>query len=113
VLQREREREMRGLGVTAVMVTTQFVEVGMNTILKAAMSRGMSNFVFVVYSNALAIFVLLAASIIFYRFTYSSAPTLLTQQLLCTAQYCSNFNIFFYFDLQKKKSSSSNFFSFV
>jgi len=103
---------MRGLGVTAVMVTTQFVEVGMNTILKAAMSRGMSNFVFVVYSNALAIFVLLAASIIFYRFTYSSTPTLLTQQLLCTAQY-SSLTFLFYFDLQKKKSSSSNFFSFV
>jgi hypothetical protein len=31
------------------MVTTQFVDVGMNTILKAAIIGGMSNFVFVVY----------------------------------------------------------------
>ena len=60
---------MRGLGVIAAMVATQFVEVGMNTILKAAMSRGMSNFVFIVYSNALAVLVLFAASVIVYRFT--------------------------------------------
>jgi hypothetical protein len=60
---------MRGLGVIAAMVATQFVEVSMNTILKAAMSRGMSNFVFIVYSNALAVLVLFAASVIVYRFT--------------------------------------------
>lgn len=61
---------MRGLGVTAAMVATQFADVGLNTILKAAMSRGgMSNFVFVVYSNALAVLVLFAASVIVYRFT--------------------------------------------
>ena len=66
---------MKGLGVTAAMVAVQFLEVGFNTMLKAAMSKGMSNFVFVVYSNGLAIFVLLLASFIFYRFSYSSAPT--------------------------------------
>jgi hypothetical protein len=60
---------MRGLGVIGAMVATQFVEVGMNTILKAAMGRGMSNFVFVVYSNALAVLILFAASVIVYRFT--------------------------------------------
>jgi hypothetical protein len=60
---------MRGLGVIAAMVATQFAEVSMNTILKAAMSRGMSNFVFIVYSNALAVLVLFAASVIVYRFT--------------------------------------------
>jgi hypothetical protein len=59
---------MRGLGVIAAMVATQFAEVSMNTILKAAMSRGMSNFVFIVYSNALAVLVLFAASVIVYRF---------------------------------------------
>lgn len=58
---------MKGFGVTAAMVAAQFLDVGLNTILKAAMSGGMSNFVFVVYSNALAFFVLLAASVIFYR----------------------------------------------
>jgi hypothetical protein len=60
---------MRGLGVIATMVATQFAEVGMNTILKAVMGRGMSNFVFVVYSNALAVLVLFTASVIVYRFT--------------------------------------------
>ncbi|XP_041012751.1 WAT1-related protein At3g28050-like [Juglans microcarpa x Juglans regia] len=58
---------MQGLGVIAALVTVQFLEVGLNTMVKAAMSRGMSNYIFVVYSNALAIFVLLLASIIYYR----------------------------------------------
>jgi hypothetical protein len=60
---------MRGLGVIGAMVATQFAKLGMNTILKVAMGRGMSDFVFVVYSNALAVLILFAASIIVYRFT--------------------------------------------
>ncbi|XP_050276789.1 WAT1-related protein At3g28050-like isoform X5 [Quercus robur] len=75
-----REREMKGLGVTTAMVAVQFLEVGFNTMLKAAMSKGMSNFVFVVYSNGLAIFVLLLASFIFYR--KRSLPPL-TVSLVC------------------------------
>ncbi|XP_050276787.1 WAT1-related protein At3g28050-like isoform X3 [Quercus robur] len=75
-----REREMKGLGVTTAMVAVQFLEVGLNTMLKAAMSKGMSNFVFVVYSNGLAIFVLLLASFIFYR--KRSLPPL-TVSLVC------------------------------
>ncbi|KAK4598184.1 hypothetical protein RGQ29_015600 [Quercus rubra] len=71
---------MKGLGVTTAMVTVQFLEVGLNTMLKAAMSKGMSNFVFVVYSNGLAIFVLLLASFIFYR--KRSLPPL-TVSLVC------------------------------
>ena len=66
---------MWSLGVTAIMVAVEFFEVGLTTLSKAAMRKGMSNFVFVVYSNGLAIFVLLLASFIFYRFSYSSAPT--------------------------------------
>ncbi|KAE8023427.1 hypothetical protein FH972_009121 [Carpinus fangiana] len=62
------------------MVATQFAEVGMNTILKAAMSRGMSNFVFIVYSNALAVLVLFAASVIVYR--KRSLPPV-TSSVLC------------------------------
>ncbi|XP_059658546.1 WAT1-related protein At3g28050-like [Cornus florida] len=48
------------------MVTTECLEVGLNTLTKAAMGRGMSNFVFVVYSNALAFCLLLPATFIFH-----------------------------------------------
>uniref|UniRef100_A0A2N9IVJ7 WAT1-related protein n=1 Tax=Fagus sylvatica TaxID=28930 RepID=A0A2N9IVJ7_FAGSY len=54
-------------GVTAIMVAIEFFEVGLTTLSKAAMRRGMSNFVFVVYSNTLAILFLLSSSLIFYR----------------------------------------------
>lgn len=54
-------------GITVVMVAMECLEVGLNTLSKAAMRRGMSDFVFVVYSNALAICFLLPASLIFYR----------------------------------------------
>lgn len=56
-----------GAGLVMVLVVIEFLEQGLSTMSKAAMSRGMSNFVFVAYSNALAIFFLFAASILFYR----------------------------------------------
>ncbi|OAY61548.1 WAT1-related protein At5g40210 [Manihot esculenta] len=58
---------MAGLGVAAAMVVTEFTEVGVNIIMKAAMTRGMNQFVYIVYSNALAIFILLPSCFIFYR----------------------------------------------
>nr|XP_023924182.1 WAT1-related protein At3g28050-like isoform X1 [Quercus suber]POE96001.1 wat1-related protein [Quercus suber] len=58
---------MWGLGVTAITVAVEFFEVGLTTLSKAAMRKGMSNFVFIVYSNALAILFLLSSSLIFYR----------------------------------------------
>ncbi|KAB1200306.1 hypothetical protein CJ030_MR0G007656 [Morella rubra] len=67
-------------GITVVMVAMECLEVGLNTLSKAAMRRGMSDFVFVVYSNALAICFLLPASLIFYRFhslMFSRIPRLL------------------------------------
>ncbi|KAG8653989.1 WAT1-related protein At3g28050 isoform X2 [Manihot esculenta] len=76
---------MWGLGVTAVLLTMEFLEVAMNTVNKAAMSKGMSQFVLVVYSNILGVLLLLSSSFIFYSctgqvFTYIglgySSPTL-------------------------------------
>ncbi|XP_058008787.1 WAT1-related protein At5g40230 isoform X2 [Hevea brasiliensis] len=58
---------MAALGVTAVMVVIECMEVGVSTIMKAAMTRGMSQFVYIVYSNALALVILLSSSFIFYR----------------------------------------------
>ncbi|KAK2994096.1 hypothetical protein RJ640_024360 [Escallonia rubra] len=48
------------LGVVpfAAMVSTEFTDVGMATISKAAMTKGMSNLVFVVYYNALGTIIL-------------------------------------------------------
>uniref|UniRef100_A0A2P2M293 WAT1-related protein n=2 Tax=Rhizophora mucronata TaxID=61149 RepID=A0A2P2M293_RHIMU len=58
---------MLAVGVTAAMVATEFMEVSVSTISKAAMNKGMSQFVFTVYSNALAIFILLPSTLIYYR----------------------------------------------
>ncbi|KAF8399293.1 hypothetical protein HHK36_015158 [Tetracentron sinense] len=62
------------------MVMVECTYVGLNTIFKAAMSRGMSQFVFIVYSNALASLILLPSSFFFHR--AASRPPL-TFSLLC------------------------------
>ncbi|KAK4779660.1 hypothetical protein SAY87_015766 [Trapa incisa] len=54
-------------GLILAMVMIEFLEQGITTLSKAAMSRGMSNFVFVVYSNFLALFFLLPICLFFYR----------------------------------------------
>lgn len=41
---------------SAVMLTVEFLDVAMNTVNKAAMSKGMSHFILVLYSNMLAVF---------------------------------------------------------
>uniref|UniRef100_A0A6N2LGE3 WAT1-related protein n=1 Tax=Salix viminalis TaxID=40686 RepID=A0A6N2LGE3_SALVM len=50
----------------AAMVMVECLDVGLTTLSKAAMSKGMSRFVFVVYSNALATLILLPC-LIFHR----------------------------------------------
>ncbi|KAJ8758986.1 hypothetical protein K2173_003224 [Erythroxylum novogranatense] len=60
--------------VTAIMILLEFFEVGMNTVNKVAMNRGLSRFVLVVYSNFLAIILLLSSTFIFYR--KRTTPTL-------------------------------------
>ncbi|XWS37380.1 hypothetical protein CRYUN_Cryun19dG0038000 [Craigia yunnanensis] len=71
--QQSRERRMRvksclvELAPFAAMVAVECLDVGLTTLSKAAMSKGMSHFVFVVYSNALASIILLPAAFIFTR----------------------------------------------
>ncbi|GMI74965.1 Usually multiple acids move in and out Transporters 42 [Hibiscus trionum] len=67
---------MWGISVTAVMIATEFLEVSLNTVNKAAMNKGLSNFVLVVYSNVIGIFVLAPCIIIFYR---NKSPPVLTR----------------------------------
>ncbi|KAH7515755.1 hypothetical protein FEM48_Zijuj10G0059900 [Ziziphus jujuba var. spinosa] len=58
---------MEGLGITAVMVMIECLEVVLHTLTKAATTR-MSEFVYVFYSNALCLFFLLpTCSFFFYR----------------------------------------------
>lgn len=57
----------QGKGVTLIMVTVECLDVGLNTVSKAAMTGGMSDFIFVTYSNAIAIFFILSSCLIFYR----------------------------------------------
>jgi hypothetical protein len=73
-VEREREREMRGrycfkdvLPFTA-LVTMECINVGLNTLFKAATLKGMSYHVFVVYAYAIAALVLLPAPFISQRF---------------------------------------------
>ncbi|KAK1555993.1 hypothetical protein Q3G72_034334 [Acer saccharum] len=69
------------VGVTAVMVAVECLEVGLSTVSKAAMNGGMNRFVFVVYSNGFAaIFLLLPASLIFY---WKRSPPPLTSSIIC------------------------------
>ncbi|KDO66261.1 hypothetical protein CISIN_1g019712mg [Citrus sinensis] len=62
------------------MALVEIGEVGMITLGKAAMSSGMSNFVYVVYYNALGTFILLHY---FIYNTYRSKGPVLTFSLLC------------------------------
>ncbi|KAK8600080.1 hypothetical protein V6N12_049939 [Hibiscus sabdariffa] len=63
----------------AAMVAVELLDVGLSTLSKAAMSKGMSHFVFVVYSNALASTILLPAA---FFFTRKKRPPI-TLPLLC------------------------------
>ncbi|KAJ4972756.1 hypothetical protein NE237_005930 [Protea cynaroides] len=63
----------------AGMIMVECLDVGMSTLSKASMSRGMSHYVFVVYSNAIGTLILLPSSLLFFR---SNRPPL-TFSLLC------------------------------
>ncbi|KAG5536834.1 hypothetical protein RHGRI_024312 [Rhododendron griersonianum] len=63
----------------AAMVMVECLDVGLTTLSKAAMSKGMSHFVFVVYSNAIATLILLPSAFLFHR---TKRPPL-TFSLLC------------------------------
>uniref|UniRef100_A0A2N9IVT9 WAT1-related protein n=1 Tax=Fagus sylvatica TaxID=28930 RepID=A0A2N9IVT9_FAGSY len=84
---------MWGSGVTVIMVTVECLDVGLNTITKTALTGGMSNYIFVTYSNTLSVFFLLVSCLIFYR-KRSRPPltcgivgrVLLVSMLSCTVQ---------------------------
>lgn len=70
--QRYREREMERLKMREMkmgvwLVAAEAMDVGCNTLSKAAMSRGMNNFIFVVYSHALGSLLLLPSCFLFHR----------------------------------------------
>ncbi|OMO78153.1 Drug/metabolite transporter [Corchorus capsularis] len=58
----------------------EFLEVGLNTVNKSAMNKGLSNFVLVLYSNILGICILAPCIFIFYR---KRTPPLLTWSTIC------------------------------
>ncbi|XP_057448445.1 WAT1-related protein At5g40240-like [Lotus japonicus] len=68
-----------GVTVTTAMVATQLLEVGLNTLVKSATDSGMSNYVFIVYSNLLALCFLLPATILYHR---KSAPPPIPSSIL-------------------------------
>jgi len=70
---------MWGVAIVAV-VGAECLEVGLNTISKAAMSRGMNNFIYSSYSTTLGVLFLLPLSFFFHRMT--SPPPKLTSSTL-------------------------------
>uniref|UniRef100_F6HPL5 WAT1-related protein n=1 Tax=Vitis vinifera TaxID=29760 RepID=F6HPL5_VITVI len=58
-----------------ILLTIECLDVGLITLSKAAMRRGMSDYVFVVYSNALAVPVLFLCSLLFHRFMSTSSSS--------------------------------------
>ncbi|KAI4328225.1 hypothetical protein L6164_020598 [Bauhinia variegata] len=69
-----------GVRVATVMVAAQFLEVSSNTLMKAATAKGMSNFVFIVYSNALAFCLLLPSTLFYHR---NRTPPPIKVSLIC------------------------------
>ncbi|OIT20527.1 PREDICTED: WAT1-related protein At3g28050-like [Nicotiana attenuata] len=53
--------------ISALLIIVCCLEVGLNTLNKAATNKGMSNYVFILYSNALALLVLLPSTFIYHR----------------------------------------------
>ncbi|XP_049403429.1 WAT1-related protein At5g40240-like [Solanum stenotomum] len=53
--------------IITVLIILECIEVGLNTLNKAATIRGMSNFVFIFYANALALFFLVPSTFIYHR----------------------------------------------
>ena len=53
------------------MVMAEFAQVGLMIVGKQAMSKGMSNLVFIFYSNAFASLILLPSALLFHRFSLS------------------------------------------
>ncbi|CAI0398844.1 unnamed protein product [Linum tenue] len=74
-------RSLEELLPFAAMVTVECLDVGMTTLSKAAMSEGMSHFVFVVYSNALATLIMFPSSL-FLNCNRKTAAPIITYPLI-------------------------------
>ncbi|KAI4314078.1 hypothetical protein L6164_027018 [Bauhinia variegata] len=70
---------MVSLRLTTVMILILLMEMGLNTIIKAANTNGMSNFAYIVYSCALAFCVLLPSTFIYHR---KKAPPPITVSII-------------------------------
>ncbi|KAL2339676.1 hypothetical protein Fmac_007616 [Flemingia macrophylla] len=91
---------MKEASVVTVMLTVELLDVIVNTVSKAAMRKGMNDFVFVMYSNAFAAFFLFLVTFFFYRKTtrpplsYNIVGMLFVVGLLsCTNQMLKFFGI--------------------
>ena len=62
---------MKGAAAYAGMVMAEFAQVGLMIASKAAISSGMPNLVFILYSNTLASLILLPSCLLFHRFSLS------------------------------------------
>ena len=65
------------------MVMAEFAQVGLMIVGKQAMSKGMSNLVFIFYSNAFASLILLPSALLFHRFSLSLWNTLYSFFFVC------------------------------
>ncbi|KAK7353300.1 hypothetical protein VNO80_18744 [Phaseolus coccineus] len=74
---------MKELGVVTAILTSQLMDVIVNTLSKAAMKKGMNNFVFVMYSNAFA-----ASSLFLFTFIFCRKRTLPPLSYNILAQLC-------------------------
>ncbi|MED6194405.1 hypothetical protein PIB30_028291 [Stylosanthes scabra] len=70
-----------GISIIAAMISVQFLEVGLNTLVKSATTNGMSDYVFVFYSNLLAFFLLLPTTFFYYR--NAPPPLPIPTSILC------------------------------
>ena len=99
VLNKEKENHRMGKEIALPMVgmvMAECAQVGLMIMGKVAMSHGMSNFIFVFYSNALASLILLPSSFLFHR--YSSLPFFLS---LCNTRNTISFD-FYLFDRSER-----------
>ncbi|KAK6931091.1 EamA domain [Dillenia turbinata] len=64
---RRSSRKMSNMGTVTVMVATECLQQGLSTLSKVALTRGMSPYVYIVYSDALVVLLLFLASLFHYR----------------------------------------------
>jgi len=80
IRQRQEKMASGGASVTTTMIAAQIVEVGGETLMKAATKDGMSIFIFIVYSNLLALCFLLPSTLFHHR---KRAPPPISTSIFC------------------------------